>query len=79
MRTGIIAMTLFAALAVPLQLVAQEQQQPKRGHLRYKLIDIGTFGGPNSYVGALGGVSHVGNRSEIHSARSARATGMQQS
>jgi probable HAF family extracellular repeat protein len=46
--TCITAMALFAALAVPLRLVAQEQQQKE--HTRYKLIDIGTFGGPNSSV-----------------------------
>jgi len=33
-------MTLFAVLAIPLQLAAQQT--------RYKLIDLGTFGGPNS-------------------------------
>ena len=40
--TCITAITLFAALALPGELAAQ--------HTRYKLIDIGTFGGPASYV-----------------------------
>ena len=45
--TCITAMTLFAALVAPLQLAAQEHTT----HFRhYKLIDIGTFGGPTSGV-----------------------------
>src|SRR5690348_12923140 len=38
----IIAITLFAALALPVQLAAQ--------HTRYKLVDMGTLGGPASYL-----------------------------
>jgi len=43
------AITLFAALATPLQLAAQEKDdKPKHHH--YKLIDMGTFGGPASSI-----------------------------
>ena len=41
------AITLFAALAIPLQLAAQEQNKLQP---RYILVDIGTLGGPNSGV-----------------------------
>src|SRR6266704_275374 len=44
--TCITAITLFAALALPGELAAQ--------HTRYKLIDIGTFGGPASYFTSPG-------------------------
>src|SRR5271169_4143356 len=48
--TRIIALTLLAALAVPVQLAAQEkakQHHPHQYH-HYQLNDVGTFGGPNS-------------------------------
>jgi probable HAF family extracellular repeat protein len=45
--TSINAVLLFAALAIPVQLAAQSNQVHK--HHRYKLIDLGTFGGPNSF------------------------------
>ena len=41
-----IAIALFAELALPAQLFAQ--------HLRYKLVDVGTFGGPNAVVNGPG-------------------------
>ena len=45
----LIALTLFAVLAVPLGLAAQDATGPakKAQHHHYKLIDLGTFGGPN--------------------------------
>ena len=41
---------LFAALALPLRLTAQDKQDPNRRHHHYRLVDLGTFGGPNSSV-----------------------------
>jgi probable HAF family extracellular repeat protein len=48
----IVGLSLVAALAMPVPPAAQEQQHQhqKKEHTRYKLIDLGTFGGPQSYV-----------------------------
>jgi len=45
--TRIIALALFAALAIPTQLAAQK-------HIRYTVTDLGTLGGPIGY-GSIGG------------------------
>ncbi len=48
-RTGIIA--LIALWAIPVSLSAQQQaeaQRQKPAHHQYKLVDLGTFGGPHS-------------------------------
>ena len=63
--TRIVAMTLFAALALPVPLAAQEQKEAKKHH-RYRFVDVGTFGGPvnyleNDFTGGAGGVSGVLN------------------
>jgi probable HAF family extracellular repeat protein len=43
--------TLFAALATPTRLRAQDNSADNNHqHFRYKLIDLGTLGGPQSYV-----------------------------
>ena len=43
----IAAMSLLAALATPVRLAAQELNPQQR---RYKLVDLGTLGGPASYL-----------------------------
>ena len=49
--TRIIALALFATLAIPIQLAAQGKAKRHHHHQyhHYQLIDMGTLGGPNSY------------------------------
>jgi probable HAF family extracellular repeat protein len=54
------ALALLAAPATPVRLAAQENR-PKHRH--YKLIDLGTFGGPASYDGPTGNGGPIMNRS----------------
>jgi len=48
----LIAMTLMAALALPVQFAAQDNPEDKNHHKHhhYKLHDLGTFGGPTGYL-----------------------------
>lgn len=50
--TFLTAITLFAAPATPVPLAAQDKQDHRQQHHHYKLIDIGTFGGPESFINA---------------------------
>jgi probable HAF family extracellular repeat protein len=50
---SMITMILFAGLALPIVSSAQEQKEQKKKHHHYKLIDLGTFGGPG------GGISNT--------------------
>jgi len=45
--TCIAAITLFAALAIPLRLAAEDKRNHHQHH-HYQFIDLGTFGGPQS-------------------------------
>ncbi len=59
----ITAVSLFAALAMPVCMVAQDNpsQDHKSKHHQYKLIALGTFGGPQSYGSEAGGGSQIIN------------------
>jgi len=52
--TRIIGLSLFAALAIPVQLAAQDRTQPQHQYHHYQLIDPGTFGGPLNGLWAPG-------------------------
>lgn len=61
--TCIFAMTLIGALVLPARLAAQEPKEGKNEQHRYKLVDIGTFGGPESNINPLGnGSPYISNR-----------------
>ena len=53
MFANVIAMTLFAALALPIVSSAQEpkeKKEQKKEHHHYKLVVVEPLGGPNSYL-----------------------------
>jgi probable HAF family extracellular repeat protein len=49
LTTLVASVCLCVALVSPVRMAAQEQKEEKSEHRHYKLIDMGTFGGPNSY------------------------------
>jgi probable HAF family extracellular repeat protein len=63
----ITAIALFAVLKIPTQLTAQEsqRQEEKKGRPRYKLIDLGTLGGPHSYGSVNGDGFQLLNNSGV--------------
>jgi probable HAF family extracellular repeat protein len=51
------AATLLAALAMPIVMAAQDNTSPNHHrHHQYRLFDVGTFGGPASYLTTSSGV-----------------------
>ena len=50
MKSTALACVVMALLAIPLPLVAQSEAKQHHSHryAHYQLIDVGTFGGPNS-------------------------------
>jgi len=60
---GFVVVMLCAALAIPLELAAQQQNAELRRH--YKLIDLGTLSGPQSFLGGLDGVENINKRRTV--------------
>ena len=65
LATFVTMLSLCARLAFPIGLAAQEQEEKKEQkvkHHHYKLIDLGTFGGPSSYLAGSNGVNGAANQ-----------------
>jgi uncharacterized membrane protein len=71
-----IAITVFFTLAIPIRPTAQEPAatpRSKEEHHRYRFVDIGTFGGPESYINpafALGSPNQINRRGAVVGAAS---------
>lgn len=48
LKTSIIAVAVFTALAIPVQFAGQQRQSARQP--RYKIVDLGTLGGPQSFT-----------------------------
>ena len=59
--------SLIAVLSMPSGMTAQDGslRQTKPKHHHYKLVDLGTFGGPNSFYFSSPVVESVNNRGEV--------------
>jgi probable HAF family extracellular repeat protein len=53
----LVTIALIATLAIQVQLTAQDNADAEHRYPRYKLIDLGTFGGPNSHFPGPGPVA----------------------
>jgi probable HAF family extracellular repeat protein len=65
-RMSIITIALFTVLSPPLHLAAQGKQDQAPKHHHYQLIDLGTFGGPNTNFVTQGvGAQVLNNRGVV--------------
>lgn len=51
-----VTIAILTLMVTPVQLAAQQEAEHTLKHHRYKLIDLGTFGGPNSYLQVASGM-----------------------
>jgi probable HAF family extracellular repeat protein len=59
-------MVLVAVLLLSVRISAQNHKGEKREHHRYKLIDVGTFGGPESFInGSVNGGPDISRRGKV--------------
>src|SRR5579863_6347710 len=62
----LIGLSLCAALALPfVSSASAQEQQLKKQQTRYKLVDLGTFGGPNSFIDCCGVQPVLNNQGTI--------------
>ena len=62
-RLGFAVITVLSALVIPARLAAQQSKSPRH---HYKLIELGTFGGPNSYINNVGnGGPYMNRRGDV--------------
>jgi probable HAF family extracellular repeat protein len=55
--TWMIAFAVFTTLGAPVRLTGQEQKAQKKEHHHYKLFDMGTLGGPNTFPQGVGSLA----------------------
>jgi probable HAF family extracellular repeat protein len=60
----ITTLTLLTALAIPVRLDAQDNHKHHKHH-HYQLIDLGTFGGPESYLAGSNSVTAPGAVNQV--------------
>jgi len=59
----VVFVSVLATLVIPVSLAAQKNQNHKHHH--YQLIDLGTFGGPSSYLATTNGVTGPGAVNQV--------------